>query len=111
MTVDPPRIISRDEARARGLKRFFTGRPCKRGHIAERYVGSRGCVECDRAHALEWRVANVEKARERSREDNRKYRAANPQKDQERKRKWDAANKDKINERRAAQRKAARASD
>jgi hypothetical protein len=28
--------IGRDEAKALGLKRFFTGKPCKHGHVAER---------------------------------------------------------------------------
>jgi 5-methylcytosine-specific restriction endonuclease McrA len=27
-------------------KRYFTGKPCSRGHVAERYVSSNGCVEC-----------------------------------------------------------------
>jgi hypothetical protein len=37
--ADPmPEIISRAEAKARGLTRYFTGKPCKYGHIAERYV-------------------------------------------------------------------------
>jgi hypothetical protein len=88
----PPDIIGCDEAKALGLKRFFTGEPCKRGHVAERYVSGGGCVECDRARALEWRAANTEKARKRSREGARKYRAANPEKDRERKREWRAAN-------------------
>lgn len=26
--------------------RYFTGKPCKRGHVAERYLSTRGCVEC-----------------------------------------------------------------
>lgn len=38
-------IISCKEAKAQGLKRYFTGKPCKRGHIAERHV-SGGCVVC-----------------------------------------------------------------
>ena len=32
---------------AQGLKRYFTGKPCKRGHVAERLVDG-GCIECDR---------------------------------------------------------------
>ena len=79
MTIDSPRIISRDEARALGLKRFFTGKPCKYGHVAERRVGNYACMECDRA--LAWRDANLEKARERERKRTRK-RAANPEKAQ-----------------------------
>lgn len=39
-------IISRDEAKVRGLKRFFTGQPCIRGHISEWYVRSPHCLEC-----------------------------------------------------------------
>jgi hypothetical protein len=39
-------VISRSDAKARGLKKYFTGVPCPRGHVAERYVGSRQCVEC-----------------------------------------------------------------
>lgn len=26
--------------------RYFTGKPCKRGHLSERYLSTRGCVEC-----------------------------------------------------------------
>ena len=98
MTVDPPHVISRAEAKALGLKHYFTGKPCKRGHVAERYVSGNGCVECDRARALEWRAANLEKARERDRAVACKYRAANPGKDRERKRKWRAANPEKARE-------------
>jgi hypothetical protein len=42
-------IITRKEAVARGLRRYFTGKRCTRGHIAERYVGNADCVVC--AHA------------------------------------------------------------
>jgi hypothetical protein len=41
-------IISRDEARQKGLKRFFTGKPCKHGHVCERRVDSSECAECGR---------------------------------------------------------------
>lgn len=39
-------IITRDEAKASGLKRYFTGEPCKRGHVAERYVNNGQCCGC-----------------------------------------------------------------
>jgi hypothetical protein len=42
---------SRKEARARGLDQFFTGIPCKRGHLAPRYVTNTNCVACQRDHA------------------------------------------------------------
>lgn len=43
-----PPVISRVEARASGLKRFFTGAPCQNGHSAERLVSNGFCVECRR---------------------------------------------------------------
>jgi hypothetical protein len=69
-------IISRDEAKALDLKRFFTGKPCKRGHIAERSVHSGRCLECGRARSAKWKAAN----QKRVRETRRKYRAANLEK-------------------------------
>ena len=54
-------IISRDEARALGLKRFFTGKPCKRGHIAEHYVRGGACRECALANAREQWTTNKSK--------------------------------------------------
>ena len=44
-------IISRTEAKARWFTRYFTGKPCKRGHIAERDTGAGRCVECNRGWA------------------------------------------------------------
>ena len=42
---------SREEAKARGLDRYFTGSPCKHGHIAPRYVSTTNCVPCQVEHA------------------------------------------------------------
>lgn len=39
-------ILSRQDAYAKGLKRFYTGEPCKRGHVCERFVCNGGCVRC-----------------------------------------------------------------
>lgn len=39
-------VISRDEANKRGLKKFYTGIPCKKGHLAERWVSTNGCTHC-----------------------------------------------------------------
>lgn len=38
--------MERKEAAAAGLKKYNTGRPCKHGHIAERYVDSGACSAC-----------------------------------------------------------------
>jgi hypothetical protein len=47
MTDRSPKIISQQSAYNDGLKFFFTGSPCARGHIAERYVSNGKCRECD----------------------------------------------------------------
>lgn len=90
-------IISRKEAIARGLKRFFTGKPCARGHVSERYI-SKNCREC-----------NIEKAKSRY-ADNREMicealracRRKNPEKANEKKRKWNIENRERV---RATERK------
>jgi 5-methylcytosine-specific restriction endonuclease McrA len=38
--------MTRQEAIQNGAHKYFTGEPCVHGHIAERYVVSRGCIEC-----------------------------------------------------------------
>lgn len=44
---DDAQIISRAQAKALGLIRYRTGRPCKHGHVAERTVSSGACRDCD----------------------------------------------------------------
>ena len=39
-------IISRKDAKQFGLSRYFTGNPCKFGHIAERYCYNGDCIQC-----------------------------------------------------------------
>lgn len=39
-------VVTRAQAVAQGLKRYFTGKPCGRGHVAERSVSHRGCLQC-----------------------------------------------------------------
>jgi hypothetical protein len=46
--------ISRKEALARGLKRYFTGKSCPAGHVCERIVSCFACVRCSRIARDEW---------------------------------------------------------
>ena len=39
-------IISRSEAKSQNLTRYYNGKPCKHGHIAERSTKSGSCFEC-----------------------------------------------------------------
>jgi len=45
-----PRKISRAKAKSRGLTRYYTGKKCCRGHVAERNVCNKHCVICGLAH-------------------------------------------------------------
>jgi 5-methylcytosine-specific restriction endonuclease McrA len=39
-------VVTRIDARASGLKRYFSGEPCTHGHISERQVSSNVCLQC-----------------------------------------------------------------
>ena len=41
------KIITKQEALTKGLKRYFTGVKCKHGHLSERYING-SCIVCDR---------------------------------------------------------------
>ena len=40
-------IITRKEAKEQGLTHYYTGKPCPRGHISERYLQGK-CVDCSK---------------------------------------------------------------
>ena len=40
------KIILRREAKSANLPRYFTGKPCPKGHIAERYTKHGTCCQC-----------------------------------------------------------------
>lgn len=61
-------LISREEAREKGLKRYYTGKPCRSGHVSERYVAGGACVECDVRNQRVSRENNIERARAKDRE-------------------------------------------
>lgn len=48
---------SRSEALRLGLTRYFTGKPCKRGHVAERLTSCGRCYDCHRVTRHEWFVS------------------------------------------------------
>lgn len=39
-------LITRKAAQENGLRMFFTGRPCLRGHLCERFAGNKNCRMC-----------------------------------------------------------------
>lgn len=44
----PMTVIKRAQARLEGMKHYFTGKPCIRGHFAPRWCSTRECTQCHR---------------------------------------------------------------
>jgi hypothetical protein len=83
------KIIKRATARARGLPRYFTGKPCARGHVCERTTATNNCIECKKIsdarylkspkgreaqRAAQQRYSATPKGHERTRRYNRSWR-------------------------------------
>lgn len=62
-------IISCAKAKEQGLRYYFTGMPCKNGHVSQRLVVNRHCLECHRdANRVEnMSIAQVERLNDRAR--------------------------------------------
>lgn len=56
-----PKIITRKKAKELGLSKYFTGKPCLRGHVAERYSRCGKCTECQSLYLEKYRKNNREK--------------------------------------------------
>lgn len=65
-----PKIITRAEARDRGLKYYFTGKTCIRGHTDKRYVSMCACFTCNAEitanNSPAWRAENKEATKKHS---------------------------------------------
>jgi hypothetical protein len=87
-----PEVLSIKQALDAGLTRYFSGKPCKRGHLSERFVTNRTCAAC-------------------LYEDRTAYERANPEWKRAAKRNWRKTNPDKarVADRRVSQRHAVKA--
>lgn len=63
-----PKIMTRKEAKANGLKHYYTGTPCKNGHIDMRRQDNGDCLSCRKENFAKWYETNIDKARARARE-------------------------------------------
>lgn len=63
------KIMTRSEAIELGLKRYFTGKPCRRGHVTTRKVSDKSCRECNRLNQAKRReqpeIVEAERNRDR----------------------------------------------
>lgn len=85
MKISEPRKIAREL----GLKRYFTGVACKRGHICERYVSSARCIEC----AINWCIENHVRVAEK----NARWHAKNRERANAASARWHDKNRDRAN--------------
>jgi len=46
-------VVSRSEAKERGMIRYFKGKPCSHGHVAQRVVANGECIQCTRERQRE----------------------------------------------------------
>lgn len=60
-TVDMQPIISWTAARLAGEKQYFTGVPCKHGHVCMRDVSDRSCYKCKLVKAAHWKKTHAAK--------------------------------------------------
>jgi hypothetical protein len=86
------KIISRQEAKAKGLKRYFTGKACKWGHVVERWVSSKACVVCSLAYVVKWQKENPERCRANA----AKWQKENPEKCRAYVAKWQKENPERY---------------
>lgn len=105
------KITTRKEALEKNLASYFTGKPCKRGHIAKRYIASSNCSVCACEHGSK-KIADMtdeQKAERRaigrkSAAKNKhkmadyyaKYRAENKESESARQKAWYERNKSRL---------------
>lgn len=114
---------TRAEAKEKGLRHYFTGKPCRNKHVANRKASTGNCVQCDvesykRSYeknkdkiikaAQEWYRANKKRkaatdlaryhAKPAVRQQNKEWRERNPDKVKAYREKWVANNPDKHRE-------------
>lgn len=82
---------TRKEGLEVGSKWYFTGKPCKRGHISKRYA-SAGCLECHKKEKRKWKRDNPEKVSQYARE----YYERNKEKITRAALKWQQDNLEKV---------------
>ena len=69
-------IISRADATSAGLTHYFTGVPCKHGHVAARYTKNTRCVPCVNDAVYRSRALNPEVSKQGLKDAQRRYHAA-----------------------------------
>lgn len=72
--------------------KYYTGKPCKHGHVSERYVSSSDCVQCAKDRATKSAKENPVKTAERV----KAWNISNVERQRINKKEWKANNKDIV---------------
>lgn len=99
-------IISRSDAKAKGLSRYFTGKTCKNFHIELRITANGCCIGCVRETEGRSRKNNREKHQAKWRKASSDARKRNPEKIKSQSSCWSKNNRDKENAKKLRWRKA-----
>lgn len=86
------KIITRKEAKEQGLKFYFTGKSCCRGHVCERRIINWRCIECEKKRDKNRNPRNTESDKKRRKE----YYENNKEYLLEQKRKYNKTHKKQI---------------
>lgn len=87
------------EARQVGARHYYTGEPCKRGHVVKRLASTRSCVECSREHSQKFmreKRSDPEKREGMNRQWREWYHSGNQAKRVENTEKWRGENREKV---------------
>lgn len=90
-------IITRQYAIANGLGKYFTGKPCRKGHIAERWIAG-ACTQCVSERKKELYQENKEQVLAYMKVQGAIYRKNNPEKRLENSYKWREENRERVRE-------------
>lgn len=85
-------LITRENAQAQGLTKYYTGEPCKHGHLVERYTVNTRCSECAKQRKKSLIADNPKKYKERIKKNNKKYKTENKEKIRAYNKKYKSAN-------------------
>lgn len=84
--------MKKRDAQQQGLKFYCTGKPCKHGHVSDRYTKTGQCIECVKIQSAKWKAENTDKQKAAM----RKWWENNKELHNTRVKRWQTDNKEKI---------------
>lgn len=92
----PRKIVTRADAKKNGLVRYFTGRQCSQGHVAERYTCNNTCTACQTRTVVAWQDRNPNRVAEWQRQSQKRFLAEKPERVKAIKTNYRQANRDSL---------------